>query len=174
MLRLTIVLLFCIIGSLNAQDVGYYHVITVNEFSSYSAFSSSPPPHITGHGVKSDSLSRSNLVFDYYEADNEYYAIESWADYYYWLSKKYKVLFSKPEMFEHFYKAKDNISMIKYLSYNFSVWHFPSAIRIEPHIELSDSENRFSLSNHIIKNETDLEYMLKQIEAKQEKYASKD
>ncbi|NLR89932.1 MULTISPECIES: hypothetical protein [Flammeovirga] len=160
----TLALLF-VLHIVYSQDLEYVE-IQANEFSSYNAFSKSPPPHITGRGIKSDSLSQSNLVFDYYVSGEEYYPIESWADYYYWMSKEFAYLFNKPEIFEHFYKLKDDVQMIKYLSINFSVWHFPSTIKIKPHVELNDYQNRFSITNHIVKSESDKKYMLNQMATK--------
>lgn len=148
--------------------------ISVDEFDDYRAFADSPTPYLTGRGVKSDSLSISNQVFDYYQAGDQYYAIESWADYFYWLSKKYTYLFNKPEIFEHFYKMKDNVQMIKYLSFNYSVWHFPSTIKILPHDGLSSYENRFSNLYHIIKCEDDREYMEDQLAFKKKKFESQN
>ncbi|MBD0403799.1 hypothetical protein [Flammeovirga sp. EKP202] len=168
-LTLIIALLYFTNLVAHAQRTSYKE-ITVDQFDDYEAFVNSPPPHITGKGIKSDSLSYSNLVYEYYEAEDQYYAIESWADYYYWLSKKYTYLFNKPEIFEHFYQMKDNVQMIKYLSFNYSVWHFPSSIKIKPHEALATHENRLSISYHIIKSEDDIEYMEDQLKLKKEKF----
>lgn len=167
---LTIVLTLSMFGSFSFGQTEVFKEISVDEFDDYDAFVDSPPPYITGKGEKSDSLSYSNLIYEYYEVENQYYEIESWADYYYWLSKKYTYLFNKPEIFEHFYEMKDNVQMIKYLSFNYSVWHFPSSIKIKPHEELASHENRFSISNHIIKSQDDIDYMKGQLRLKKQRH----
>ncbi|OHX67928.1 hypothetical protein [Flammeovirga pacifica] len=168
----TLIVLLATFSFTHAQNFQIIE-IDVNDFNSYEAFSKSASPHIIGRGPLSDSLSNSNMVFDYYKAGNEYYPIESWADYFYWMSKEYAYLFNKPEIFEHFYEMKDNVQMIKYLSLNFSIWHFPSTIKIKPHKELPRSHNRFSNVYHIVANKKDKDYMINQIEYKEKLLAQK-
>ncbi|ANQ51256.1 hypothetical protein KMW28_16865 [Flammeovirga yaeyamensis] len=170
----SLLLLMATVTTIYAQEKYDLVEIDVKEFGSYEAFSKSASPHITGRGPLSDSLSHSNMVFDYYEAKGKYYPIESWADYFYWMSKKYAFLFNQPDVFEHFYEQKDNVQMIKYLSINFSVWHFPSTIRIKPHSELPSHMNRFSNLFHLVANEKDKDYMINQIDYKKKLMANKD
>lgn len=108
-------------------------VIWYKDWSNPLIFRYSPSPLITGYGEKSDSL-KAVHGSTFYELENEYVAIESWADYYYWFTKKYDVLFRQPaSVYETYYFLNDLNGMIKFVFFNenYKGDYFPSAIRIQ-------------------------------------------
>ncbi len=91
----------------------------------------SQEPYISGYGYYSDSLSNVFENKDFYEYNNEYYCIESWADYYYWYTKKYWHLFDNPAVYEYYYWTKNDLGMASYIaSYRYRGEYYPSTIKL--------------------------------------------
>ncbi|MCD6555572.1 MAG: hypothetical protein J7K64_00130, partial [Bacteroidales bacterium] len=95
-----------------AQEVPYY------KWSDHMTFMLSNQPIITGYGMYSDSLSKVFSGKTFYEYNNEYYPIESWADYYRWYILEYFWFFDEPALYEYFYIKKNDLEMAKYVSGN--------------------------------------------------------
>lgn len=106
--------------------------ITFLQWSDPGAFVLSRSPLITGYGTYSDSLSNLYRGKTFYEYNDEYYIIESWADYYYWFTKKYSYMFKNPELYEIYYLSSNNFGMASYIaSQNFLGKKYPSLIKID-------------------------------------------
>ena len=113
----------------------------------------SPSPIVTGYGKYSDKLSKENDGKIFYEYDGEYYLIETWADYYYWYTKKYWFNFNKPQVYEFFYYTKNDFEMANYVASNFIGEYYPTKITVSftgKHVK----KNRMSdFSNFAINDE---------------------
>ena len=121
---------FLIIISLSS--FGQNKTIPYYDWSNPSAFKMGPSPKLTGYGYYSDSLSNVYDGTTFYVYDNEYYAIDSWADYYLWYTKKYSHLFTEPALYEYYYSAKDDYNMASYIaSDNYKGTYYPANIMIE-------------------------------------------
>lgn len=115
-------------------------------------FKLSPSPHITGYGYYSDSLSNVFENKDFYEYNNEYFCIESWADYYYWYTKKYWHLFENPAVYEYYYWTKNDLGMASYIaSYNYKGEYYPSSIKLV--FKNKEIENRLATNKYIATND---------------------
>lgn len=112
MKKLTIIILFLVAFSSNAQDL-----LSIQNWSDSIAFRWSHPT-IRGYSALSDSLADAipgNAEFYYH--DGSYYAITSWADYYYWFTKAYWYRFDQPVAeYEVFYVLGDNFMMVDWLA----------------------------------------------------------
>ncbi len=101
------------------------------KWSDPSMFTLSPSPIIKGYGYFSDSLSKANNDKIFYVHNNEYYCIESWADYYYWFTLEYKHLFEDPQLYAYYYWSNDNFGMASYIASNkYLGKYYPSSIQI--------------------------------------------
>ncbi len=126
--------------------------ITYHQWSDHNAFILSKSPIITGYGIYSDSLSKIYQGKTFYEYNGEYYAIESWADYYYWFTKKYAFMFKNPELYELYYLSNNDYSMASYIaSENFLGERYPSLIRID-FLDSKVESNRLSDDKHLAIN----------------------
>ncbi len=107
------------------------HTVLYSNWSDSNTFKLSPSPLITGYGFYSDSLSK---VFDgktFYEHNNEYYCIDSWADYYYWFTKEYWYQFNDTQLYEYYYLSEDNYGMASYIASNkYLGKYYPSLIQL--------------------------------------------
>lgn len=117
-----------------ASSAVFSQSTTINyaNWSDPNTFKGSPSPLIKGYGYYSDSLSK---VFDskiFYEYNNEYYCIESWADYYYWFIKKYRHMFEEPQLYEYYYLCNNNFGMASYIaSSKYLGKYYPSSIQVK-------------------------------------------
>jgi hypothetical protein len=109
-----ILILSClfIINTANSRSL---YVVPYWKWSCKITFKLSPSPLIKGYGYYSDSLSRAFNGVTFYEHYDEYYPIESWADYYLWFTKEYWFEFDQPELYEYYYIAKDDFGMAQYI-----------------------------------------------------------
>lgn len=98
--------------SQSAITIDYYN------WSNPATFKSSPSPIIKGYGFYSDSLSEAFNGKTFYEYNNEYYCIESWADYYYWFTQAYRHQFEDPQLYEYYYFTNDDYGMASYIASN--------------------------------------------------------
>ncbi len=117
--------LICISTFAFSQKVSYLN------WSNPVTFQTSPTPIITGFGEYSDSLSD---VYDgktFFANQNEYYQIESWADYYYWFTQKYWYKFEQPELYEYFYLTENDYEMARYIATQYRGKYYPAKIEIE-------------------------------------------
>ncbi len=137
MLRKALILtvhLICV-ESVNAQENfpnPNNFTISYKDWSNPLMFRYSPAPFITGYGVHSDSLEEVHGS-TFYELDGEYLAIETWADYYYWFTQKYDILFRESSaVYRTSYFLNDISGMIRfvYFNNNYKGDHFPSQIRL--------------------------------------------
>lgn len=123
--------------------------ISYKDWSNPLVFRHSPEPLITGYGTLSDSLEKVHGSI-FYELDGEYLAIESWADYYYWFTKKYDVLFRKTSAFySTYYFLNDEMGMIHFVFFNqnYKGDYFPSLLRI--HFENQKQVRRVLTYNRV-------------------------
>lgn len=98
--------------SQSAITIEYYN------WSNPTTFNLSPSPVINGYGVYSDSLSKAYNGKTFYEYNNEYYCIESWADYYYWFTQAFRYKFEDPQLYEYYYFSNDDYGMASYIASN--------------------------------------------------------
>lgn len=132
------------------KTVAYY------DWSSSTTFQLSSSPLVKGFGYYSDSLSKAYDGKTFYEYNSEYYLIESWADYYYWYTKKYWYKFKEPQLYEYYYLAKDNLGMASYIAGNYyQEYYYPSLIYID-FGKLSVKENRLSNTRYLALNTKDI------------------
>ncbi|MBN2521842.1 MAG: hypothetical protein JXB24_01145 [Bacteroidales bacterium] len=125
-------LLFLLFASLSIHVISQpVRVVSYYEWSDPIAFQLSRNPLITGYGEYSDSLSQVYDGMIFYEYDGAYYGIESWADYYYWYTKKYWYYFDQPELYEFFYLTGNDYGMASYIAGNYYRCHYyPSLISL--------------------------------------------
>lgn len=113
--------------------------ISYKNWSSPVTFETSTTPVITGYGEYSDSLSE---VYDgktFYANGNDYFQIESWADYYYWFTQKYWYKFKNPELYEYFYLTENDYEMARYIATQYQGKYYPAPLAIE--LEGKDDES---------------------------------
>ncbi len=106
-------------------------IIDYKSWSNPTTFQTSQTPTITGFGEYSDSLQK---VYDgktFFANGNDYFQIESWADYYYWFTQKYWYKFKNPELYEYFYLTENNYEMARYVATQYLGKYYPSAITIQ-------------------------------------------
>ncbi|MEP1035404.1 hypothetical protein [Ekhidna sp.] len=106
--------------SLPAQHV----MFSISDWSSPMAFDWSHPT-IRGYGELSDSLSNIYPDRDFYEFNETYYSINTWADYYYWFTQKFWYRFKRPVAeYAAYYLIGDNQFMMEYIfnSYDYDKW----------------------------------------------------
>jgi hypothetical protein len=132
-------------------------------WSNPSIFHTSPSPIITGYGTYSDSLS---LVFEgkaFYEYNDEYYCIESWADYYFWFTQKYWFEFNDPGLYEYYYWTKDDFGMTSYIaSHKYLGKYYPSLIKLN-FGNTAVEENRLNTNRYIAQNTKAINEFSKQL-----------
>jgi hypothetical protein len=115
-------------------DYALAFTVSYLKWSDSSTFKNSPPPIVTGYGFYSDSLSKVFNGKTFYAMGNDYYIIESWADYYYWFTKKYWYKFKNPELYEMYYLANNDYGMASYIvSRYFLGKYYPSYILLDFH-----------------------------------------
>lgn len=139
-----------------------YRTIQWHNWSDSSAFLFGPSPTLTGYGELSDSL-ESVYDVDFYEFESEYYAITSWADYYYWFTKKHYYLFRKPVVeYEFYYMTNNDYEMAKFIAGdNFTGKYYPTTFTVnfnDPSInnKLTDYSRITSNQKEVKKMERDL------------------
>lgn len=113
-------------------------------------FDLSPSPIISGYGTYSDSLSEAFDGKTFYEYNDEYYCIESWADYYYWFTKKHSHQFTDPQQYEFYYLLKDDLGMTSYIaSHKYLGNYYPSLINLNfgnVSVKCNRLKNNYSLA----------------------------
>ncbi len=139
------------------------HTVEYFNWSNPNTFNLSPSPIIKGYGFYSDSLSE---IFDgktFYEHNDEYYCIESWADYYYWFTQKYSCKFSNPELYEYYYWIEDNFGMTSYIaSYKYLEEYYPSLVKLN-FGDLTVKNNRLIDDKYFAQNVKEIERFNKQL-----------
>lgn len=142
-------------------------ITTINylKWSDPNTFSLSPSPIIKGYGFYSDSLSEAFDGKTFYEHNNEYYCIESWADYYYWFTQEYRHIFEDPQLYEYYYWSNDDYGMASYIASNkYLGKYYPSSIQIN-FGDLSVENNKLSSKKYIAeKNDKKIEVLNKQLQ----------
>lgn len=125
MKKITFLILLTSLISISVKSQTFY----VNKnlgWSDPKVYQLSPEPVINEYGVYSDSLSK---VYDgktFYEHDSIYYAIESWADYYYWFTQRYWYNFTdQVALYELYYYSKDDYHMIEFIANNYTGKYLP-------------------------------------------------
>jgi len=148
-----------------------YVLITLLLFASYGLFSQSitaidyfnwsnpntynlsPTPVITGYGYYSDSLSKVNDGKTFFEHNEEYYLIESWADYYYWYVNKFSYQFDDPDLYKYYYWINDDYGMVSYIvGDKYKAEYYPSLITVNFN-DLSIKCNKLKDTKYIAVNE---------------------
>jgi hypothetical protein len=138
-------------------------IINYSQWSDPNTFQLSPSPTITGYGYYSDSLS---TVYDnkpFYEYNNQYYCIESWADYYFWFTEKYSHLFEDPGVYSLYYLTDNDLGMASYIASNKYLGEFyPSLFQLD--FEDNKLEkNRLSNDQYLAKEEKAIHKLEKQV-----------
>ncbi|MFK7951383.1 MAG: hypothetical protein AB8B73_00950 [Ekhidna sp.] len=107
------VLSFFILGSLSAQQ-------NLNQFNwdDPVVFKNSGNPYVRSYGELSDSLSSlTDKKIDFYYHDNEYFAVQSWADYFNWFTTKYWYRFAiSTDVYKFHYLTGNNVEMMRFLN----------------------------------------------------------
>jgi len=161
--------------SQSVTRIAYYN------WSDPMTFKLSPRPTITGYGYYSDSLSK---MFDgktFYVYNDEYFPIESWADYYFWFTKVYWFKFEDPQLYAFYYWAGDDHGMASYIaSYKYRAKYYPSSI----FVDFGDNQlkgNRlatdecFSTTDEKVEAlKKELEYVNEEIEIKKDDFIKKE
>lgn len=114
---------FSLFGQVSST-VPYYN------WSSPMAYELSTPPLIQGKGYYSDSLSEVYNGTTFYEYDNEYIPIETWADYYLWYTNKYYYNWDMPQIYQYYYYAEDDYGMASFIAQNFTGVFYPTRIQV--------------------------------------------
>jgi asparagine N-glycosylation enzyme membrane subunit Stt3 len=155
---------FNIIFSQTNSTIDYFN------WSNPSTFKLSPSPTIQGYGFYSDSLSKILDGKTFYIHNDEYYCIESWADYYYWFTKEYRHIFENPQLYEYYYWSNDDYGMASYIASNkYLGKHYPSSIQIA-FGDKAVENNRLSTSNYNTeKSDKEIKQLNKQLQSSNEK-----
>lgn len=101
-----------------------FNAFALQDWSDPVAFDWSHPK-IRGYGELSDSLKTIYPEQDFYEFNGTYYAIDTWADYYNWFTKKFWYRFTRPVgEYEAYYLIGDNQFMMEYVfnAYDYDKW----------------------------------------------------
>jgi len=148
-------------------------IINYSQWSDPNTFQLSPNPTITGYGYYSDSLS---VVYDnktFYEYNNQYYCIESWADYYFWFTEKYSHLFEDPGVYGLYYHTNNDLGMASYIASNKYLGEFyPSLFQLD----FDDNKlekNRLANDQYLATKKTSIEKLEGQIKEKDKSVYSK-
>lgn len=137
-------------------------------WSNPETFKSSPSPIVKGYGYYSDSLSKVFNDKEFYVHNNEYYCVESWADYYYWFTQEYRQLFEDPQIYEYYYFAGDDYGMASYIaSHKYKGKFYPSPITLSFEDRIAEA-NRLATPKYTPKNDEDIETMHKELETQSE------
>ncbi len=139
MKRSIIFLLLCFISIISFSQKR----ITVANWDNEIYFQNSRNPVIKNYGPLSDSLS-STYDVDFLFYDDKYFALNSWADYYYWYSQRFWYLLPFTySLYEYYYHTKNNFGMVGIVVGNSYLGrYYPSYITIE--IEDENMLNRLS------------------------------
>ncbi len=79
------------------------------------AYENSSTPTLKAFGEHSDSL-KSAYGVQFLFHNNNYYHVNSWADYYLWFTQKYSYLFNlSPDLYKFYYQSGDNWAMMDYV-----------------------------------------------------------
>lgn len=131
-----------------------YRSLTVADWSNPNAFLFGPTPLIKGYGELSDSLKMMHDGGTFYEINDTYYSINTWADYYYWFTQRYWFMFRRPVLeYEFYYLTNNTIEMIKYIaSPNYEGKIYPTTFTLDAPIV----GNRLFDRSNFVQNETDM------------------
>jgi len=118
MKKLLILLAFnLLLMNLQAQQNSIKDVTIIKyyKWSDPTTFKIGTPPKIKGYGPLSDSLSNVMNGVIFYHINEDYYPIQSWADYYYRFTKKFPFIFHCPSEYEYYYFAEDDYGMANFI-----------------------------------------------------------
>lgn len=107
-------------------------------WDSQVAFKNSGVPYEKTYGPLSDSLRTATAdgLTQFYFYDNEYYAINSWADYFLWYSKKYSWKFIEgTHAYEYYHLTNNNEEMMRFVFENSQIstnYSFASSATFTP------------------------------------------
>ncbi len=126
-------ILFILIGLFFTliSSAQFLYKVAYYDWSNPTTFMLSPQPLILGYGPKSDSLSIAYEGTTFFEYQDEYYPITSWADYYYWFTKRYWYWFESPLLYEYYYLAENDLGMARYIARNYRGNYYPSMVIID-------------------------------------------
>lgn len=163
---------FVALCTLNLNLIGQTNVVPYYNWSNPTTFSTSSSPLIYGYGELSDSLSKEyncRMVFAYNE---DYYLINSWADYYLWYTKKYHHQFDSPQLYEYYYLTNDDLEMSRFVAQNFIGYYYPSKIVISfPGKEIE--QNYLATNQFIPDNDKTIKKLERSISNKQVRTTTK-
>lgn len=145
-----------------------YNVL-FTQWTDSAAYAHSPEPFITGEGEYSDSLSKLYNGQTFFEYHGDYYCINSWADYYYWYTKKYSHYFKDPLLYEFYYWSQNELEMVRYIaSYSYKGRIYPSYITLGFEEETNVLINRMGSNKYLASNEKQIK-KIKKLAKKQKK-----
>ncbi len=133
------------------------------QWSNPMTFQMSTTPLVKGKAELSDSLSRVYEGKQFYEYNGEYYAIDSWADYYLWFTKKYWHQFENPVLYEFYYHQKDDLLMAKFVATNFIGNMYPAFVSVEFYQNAPDV-NKMNNAKYFAYTKSDQKRLLRSIE----------
>lgn len=157
-------LLFSQTSSLHTSNIIKHNsTVPYYKWSDPTAYKTSPSPIIKGYGYYSDSLSNMFDGTTFFEHNSEYFAIESWADYYYWFVQEYSYAFEDPQLYEYYYWAKDDYGMASYIaSEKYLGRTYPSSIQIAFGDRIG-KENRLDPAYDVEIDEKEIKQLEKQL-----------
>lgn len=112
-------LLIILFVSLSSSLFGQIEIDRFN-WNNEVAFKNSGVPFEKVYGPLSDSLSQAyDKEAQFYYLNNEYYAINTWADYFLWYTKKYSWKFVEGiHTYEYYYLMENNEEMMRFVFEN--------------------------------------------------------
>lgn len=126
-----IITISCLVILANLGFGQLLHTVPYFDWSSKTAFELSPPPLIKGYGYYSDSLSKAHDGVQFYEYNQVYYPIETWADYYYWFTDAYWFMFEVPQLYDYYYLTDNDLEMARFVACNYTGRYYPTRLRID-------------------------------------------
>lgn len=131
---LKLVLVFIAGLTMNAQPsvkTPYSDIQTVSyvDWDNEVIYELSQRPLIIGVGKYTPELYKQTGK-TFYEYNDNYFQINSWADYYNWYTQKYWFQFRNPTDYQNYYNAKDNYQMAKFVATNYLENVYPTRFQI--------------------------------------------
>lgn len=161
MYRVLIILAFLFVSefsfSQSSGSIAYYY------WSDPMTYKRTRRPLISAYGPLSDSLSNEYDGNDFFEHNDTYYQVNSWADYYLWFTKEYWWQFNHPVQYEFFYYAKDNLGMVTYLATNFVGTWYPAPVKVN-FLNHSPNVNKICNPKYHVKNSRQLARLNRELE----------
>lgn len=156
---------FLLVKSQTAHKVPYY------KWSDPSSYQLGPAPVITGNGALTDSLLSIFEVRSVYEYNDEYFLINSWADYYLWYTNKYWFHFNMPELYQYYYNSDDDWGMVNFVANNFKGNYYPSKIIVTTE-DNKPLFNQWTEKRLIASNKIDVDKYAKKLSKQYKRHAS--